>query len=200
MTSYLPAALGLLALLVILSVATACAAPLRRRAGARRAGVAAFFAQVVPPLVVLLLTPVAAWLLGQHDELHLWVTGQLRIIEAWQAFWVGALVLAVVEGLARQAWALRRRPFPLPDLLGDILRGLVLLLLAFFVLKGELGWDIGPLLASTALLTAVIGFALQGVLGNLLAGMSLHITRTVSPGDWMPATWTKFGAFFDRSI
>lgn len=185
MTSYLPAALGLLALLIVLTIASASAAPLRRRAGARRAGVAALFARVLPPLLVLLLTPVAAWLLGQHDDLHAWITGQTRIVEAWQAFWVGVLVLAVFEGLAREIWALRRRPFPLPDLLGDILRGVVLLLLAFFVLKGELGWDIGPLLASTALLTAVIGFALQGVLGNLLAGMSLHITRTVSPGDWI---------------
>ncbi len=185
MTSYLPPALGLLMLLIILVIASACAAPLRRRAGARRAGLAAFFAQVLPPLLVLMLTPFAAWLLGERDDLHAWVSGQLRIIEAWQAFWLGVLVLAVVEGLARQVWAWRRRPFPLPDLLGDILRGIALLLLAFFVLKGELGWDIGPLLASTALLTAVIGFALQGVLGNLLAGMSLHITRTVSQGDWI---------------
>jgi small-conductance mechanosensitive channel/CRP-like cAMP-binding protein len=184
-TSYLPPALGLLALLVILAIASGAAAPLRRRAGVRRAGAAAFFAQVVPPLLVLLLTPFAAWLLGQHDELRAWVHDQSRILEAWQAFWVGALVIAVVEGMARQVWALRRRPFPLPDLLDDILRGIGLLLLAFFVLKGELGWDIGPLLASTALLTAVVGFALQGVLGNLLAGMSLHITRTVSPGDWI---------------
>ncbi len=185
MTSYLPAALGLCALLVILTLASAVTAPLRRRAGARRAGVAAFFAQILPPLLVLGLTPVAAWLLGQHDDLRAWIDGRQRIIDAWQAFWLGVLVLAVVEGLARQAWALRRRPFPLPDLLGDILRGIALLLLAFFVLKGELGWDIGPLLASTALVTAVIGFALQGVLGNLLAGMSLHITRTVSAGDWI---------------
>lgn len=185
MTSYLPAALGLLALLVILSLASAAAAPLRRRAGARRAGVAAFFAQVVPPVLVLLLTPVATWLLGHHPDLRAWLDDQSRVVQAWLGFWVGVLVLAMVEGLTRQVWALRRRPFPLPDLLGDILRGIVILLLAFFVLKGELGWDIGPLLASTALVTAVIGFALQGVLGNLLAGMSLHITRTVSPGDWI---------------
>jgi CRP-like cAMP-binding protein len=31
----------------------------------------------------------------------------------------------------------------------------------------------------------VIGFALQGVLGNLLAGMSLHISGSAMPGDWI---------------
>ena len=93
-----------------------------------------------------------------------------------------------MEGLARQLWAVRRQPFPVPDLLGDILRVVLLLLLAFAVVKIELGWDIGPLLASTALVTAVVGFALQGVLGNLLAGMSLHLTRSVQPGDWVALT------------
>ena len=39
--------------------------------------------------------------------------------------------------------------------------------------------------SSPALLTAVVGFALQGVLGNLLGGMSLHLTRSVVPGDWV---------------
>ena len=185
MTAYLPPTIALVAMLVVLVVASALVAPLRRRAGARRAGLAAFLAHVLPPLLVLALTPAARWLLARHDVLGAWLDGRQRFIDAWYAFWLGALVLAVVEGLARQAWALRRRPFPLPDLLGDILRGVALLLLALLVLKGELNLNIGPLLASTALVTAVIGFALQGVLGNLLAGMSLHITRTVSPGDWI---------------
>ncbi len=56
---------------------------------------------------------------------------------------------------------------------------------AFAVLKTILDIDISPLLASTALVTAVVGFALQGVLSNLLAGMSMHITRSVMPSDWV---------------
>jgi CRP-like cAMP-binding protein len=56
---------------------------------------------------------------------------------------------------------------------------------AFAVIKTILDIDISPLLASTALLTAVVGFALQGVLSNLLAGMSMHLTRSVLPSDWV---------------
>jgi CRP-like cAMP-binding protein len=78
-----------------------------------------------------------------------------------------------------------------PDLLEDILRAVIILLLALTVFKGVLDWNIGPLLASTALLTAVLGFALQGVLGNLLAGMSLHLTRTVMQGDWVDVNGTE---------
>ena len=38
------------------------------------------------------------------------------------------------------------------------------------------------LLTSTAIVTGVIGFAMQGVLGNLLAGMSLHACRSLAVG------------------
>jgi small-conductance mechanosensitive channel/CRP-like cAMP-binding protein len=91
----------------------------------------------------------------------------------------------LAEALACQFFALRHRPFPVPDLLLGIIRTLLVLAVLFAVLRGQLGINIAPLLASTALLTAVVGFALQGVLGNLLAGMSLHIVRTVLPQDWV---------------
>jgi CRP-like cAMP-binding protein len=41
------------------------------------------------------------------------------------------------------------------------------------------------LLAGSAILTAVLGLALQGVLGNVFSGMSLHYTRSFSRGDWI---------------
>ena len=185
MTAYFPPTVGVLALLVILGAAFVAAGPVRRRAGGRREGWTALAAGVLPPALVLALTPSAAWLMQHERTLAAWLAGQDRALTAWLTFWLGVLIVVLVDRLLRQLWALRRRPFPLPDLLGDIVRGVVLLVLAFLVLKVQLGWNIGPLLASTALVTAVIGFALQGVLGNLLAGMSLHLTRTVSPGDWI---------------
>ncbi len=69
---------------------------------------------------------------------------------------------------------------PMPALLRGVLRLAAGALAAFFVLRLELGWNITPLLASTALVTAVVGFALQGVLGNLLAGMSLNLTGALA--------------------
>ncbi len=74
---------------------------------------------------------------------------------------------------------------PMPALLRGVLRLAAGALAAFFVLRLELGWNITPLLASTALVTAVVGFALQGVLGNLLAGMSLNLTGALAHRDWV---------------
>lgn len=106
-------------------------------------------------------------------------------VEAWFIFWTFSAVGAVGEGGLRVGSAVRRRPFPVPPLLVAILRTVFLAGTGFWVLHQELGWDITPLLASTAIVTAVVGFALQGVLGNLLAGMSIHIVRSFHEGDWI---------------
>jgi len=98
---------------------------------------------------------------------------------AWSLFWL--IMLAYLAGevtVMRIAAAAGR--LPMPALLRGVLRLAAGALAAFFVLRLELGWNITPLLASTALVTAVVGFALQGVLGNLLAGMSLNLTGALA--------------------
>ena len=106
-------------------------------------------------------------------------------VASWLVFFLALLVLDLIEIAALEVYALRKRTFPVPLLLRNILRFLLLLGVLFLILRTGLGVDISPLLASTALLTAVIGFALQGVLGNLLSGMSLHLTKSLLPGDWV---------------
>lgn len=106
-------------------------------------------------------------------------------VSAWVDFWLIVLTILAVEGLATQAYAFRGKPFPVPELLLVIVRNVILLFAAFAVLRYQLGVQITGLLASTALVTAVVGFALQGVLGNLLAGMSMHLVRSVVPSDWV---------------
>ncbi len=104
--------------------------------------------------------------------------------EAWGLFWLILLAYAFVETAAARISAATGR-FQMPALLRGLLRIAVTALAAFFVLRYVLGWNITPLLASTALVTAVVGFALQGVLGNLLAGMSLNLTGSLAPRDWV---------------
>ena len=43
--------------------------------------------------------------------------------------------------------------------------------------------SLGAVLTTSAILTAVIGFALQDTLGNLFAGLALHLEKTVQVGD-----------------
>lgn len=128
------------------------------------------------PFFVIVLTGPALWLIRDHPH--------PRHLTLWFVFWAVVLGINLFEGLALQIYDLRRRTFPVPALLRNIIRFIVLIAVAFVILR-QLNVNISPLLASTALLTAVIGLALQGVLGNLLAGMSLHLTRSVMPNDWV---------------
>ena len=192
MESYLPVILEVGVFVLVLMVANILARPFRRRRAAARATEATpaptpmlFLAFVAGPLLVLLLSYPAVWLFGRFDAVAAYMSAHPEHLRAWKLFWLAVLGIDACEGAAQLVYAARRRPFPLPDLLLAILRALLILGAALLALRLEMGIDIAPLLASTALVTAVIGFALQGVLGNLLAGMSLHVVRGILPGDWI---------------
>lgn len=192
MNEYIPSATALLVGLATYLIAVVLAAPLRRGMGKERAdavrittclrNLVGFLAR---PVFVLLLTQLVLWLLNYLPDYMVWIIEHPRHVQAWQLFWLGVLIIYAIEGVAHQIYVLRGRNFPIPDLLLSIIRVLLVLAMFFAVLRIELGINIAPLLASTALLTAVVGFALQGVLGNLLAGMSLHVVKSVVPGDWV---------------
>ena len=137
------------------------------------------------PLAVLAISELALVMLRFNAAINQYLSQIPGHITAWLSFWLIVLSIDLVDGLVRQVYSIRGRPFPIPQLLVSILRTVLLLGSAFVVIKTILNIDIAPLLASTALVTAVVGFALQGVLSNLLAGMSMHLTRSVLPSDWV---------------
>ncbi|HEU5057455.1 MAG TPA: mechanosensitive ion channel family protein [Kofleriaceae bacterium] len=79
---------------------------------------------------------------------------------------------------------LRGLRFQAPRLLQDMVAAGAYLV-AFFILLSSWGVNLGGLIATSAVLTAVIGFSLQDTLGNLMAGMALQMERSVRPGDWI---------------
>lgn len=65
----------------------------------------------------------------------------------------------------------------------------ILILLAFvgwiLVRLSMAGLELGSLVASTAVLTAVLAFAMQDTLGNILSGLALQLDHSVHIGDWI---------------
>lgn len=192
MTAYTPLIIEFAGLIFVWLLATGLTAPLRWRL--HREGVARpsfgtlaldLLAHVSRPLMVLAFSQLAVLALKGWTTGWEWFSARPGHLTAWQIFWLGVGVICLIEGIAHAFFRRRGKAFPIPDLLLDIIRAVLVLAVGIVVLNVELGIDIGPLLASTALLTAVVGFALQGVLGNLLAGMSLHLVRTMRPGIWV---------------
>ena len=91
---------------------------------------------------------------------------------------VGLVSVVVFEGLVR-----RVRP-NIPRIVPDVLTtiaGLVALMRA----SSHLGLDLSGIIATSAVLTAVIGLSLQDTLGNLFAGLALQVQQPFEVGDWI---------------
>lgn len=73
---------------------------------------------------------------------------------------------------------------PLPRIVRDVVQVFVYFGVAFLTLR-QLGVELGSLLTTSALLTAVIGLSLQETLGNLFAGLAIQAQQPFRIGQWI---------------
>ena len=90
-----------------------------------------------------------------------------------------ALARAFLKGIARLDLDV-----PLRDLLARIVRIAVMLLFVLMALQ-NLGVELLPLIAGLGVAGAGIALALQGVLGNLVAGLTIILTRPFRVGEFI---------------
>jgi small-conductance mechanosensitive channel/CRP-like cAMP-binding protein len=98
------------------------------------------------------------------------------------------LVIGMVglSGLVIFDLVLARAGVQVPAILRDLVQVLtgVVAILSYLRL---VGLDVLPLITTSAVLTAVIGFALQSSIANIFGGLSLQVDRTLNQGDWIQA-------------
>ena len=129
-------------------------------------------------------------LLGAHLVIR-WLEGQVeqRSLDARLLTFFG--VVTLLGSMARSAFLLgvmsrvaRRFTRPWPRILRDLIQAFLYFGVALIALRAA-GVEFGSLLATSALLTAVIGLSLQEPLGNLFAGLALQAQPPFSVGDWV---------------
>ena len=96
----------------------------------------------------------------------------------------GALAAVGMIGFVLFNAALPRLHLSVPKILQDVLVG-VASVVALFVVASRVGIDVSGLVATSAVLTAVIGLALQDTLGNIVAGLALQTDDSIRVGDWI---------------
>src|SRR4051812_45575636 len=72
----------------------------------------------------------------------------------------------------------------LAPILRDTLLGLGYVLVAMMLLARH-GVDLTGIVATSAVVTAVIGFSLQDTLGNVMGGVALQLEQSIAVGDWV---------------
>ncbi|HEX3086368.1 MAG TPA: mechanosensitive ion channel family protein, partial [Pyrinomonadaceae bacterium] len=93
--------------------------------------------------------------------------------------------LAIVNVAAVLIFDLLLEPLRLkpPRIMRDLLRALAYVVVAITILSRDT--DLTGIIATSAVLTAVIGLSFQDTLGNMMAGMALQMERAISVGDWI---------------
>ncbi|MDD5563344.1 MAG: mechanosensitive ion channel family protein [Thermoanaerobaculaceae bacterium] len=121
-----------------------------------------------------------------------WVVRSTGVGGKWEDWSAVLVLLALGYLLMRLAllllfeWLLIRRfDIQVPRLARDVIALVVYLLLAAAILRASLGIEVGTLLGSAAVLTVVLGFALQETLGTLLSGLALTWEQRFQAGAWI---------------
>jgi len=147
----------------------------------RKIGV--FFSKVIFPLAFLMAVLFVKivgliQILQLRPDIH-------KYLDAAALFFLLFLVIRLIDALWVTSYERREATFPLPRVLHRFLLLVLYLVVLFIVLKGVAGVDITPLLATSAILTMILGLALQELLGNIVSGMSIHLTKSFSKGEWI---------------
>src|SRR5690349_13341561 len=97
---------------------------------------------------------------------------------------VSAIALIRLLGFAlfRLLVPLARRE--LPRIIEDLAIVAVYVVYAFAQLRSA-GVDLSSIVTTSAILTAVVAFAMQDTLGNVIGGLAIHIDNSVQVGDWV---------------
>jgi small-conductance mechanosensitive channel/CRP-like cAMP-binding protein len=133
---------------------------------------------LVLPFVLLytLLWRVAGWPTGG--------TG-LKVVETllWLTVIVVSLSLVTNTALMRREGNTFESRYP--KLLIDILRLILVLVGACFVMAGVWGNNLGDMLTAVGVSSIVLGLALQNTLDNVMAGIAVLFERPFEIGDWI---------------
>jgi small conductance mechanosensitive channel len=107
-----------------------------------------------------------------------------RLLSATLVVVAGFFVMRWVANLAGRGLARFALEPPVRELLLRVVRLLVLLLFLLMALQ-NLGIDLLPLIAGLGIAGAGIALALQGVLGNIAAGLTIIFTRPFRVGEYI---------------
>ena len=95
-----------------------------------------------------------------------------------------ALIRLSVFFLLDIFWEKRKR-VKVPKITRDVILSVLYFLALFIVLKQKTAIDLGSLIATSAVLSFVLGLALQDTLGNFFSGIALQIEKPYELGDWV---------------
>ncbi len=114
-----------------------------------------------------------------------WVPTVGRVVKGLTFVFGVFLTYRLLEHILIRRVVRERKVLEFPRIVRDIVRLAVIILSVLFALKAFLGLEPTALIATSTVLSAVIGLAMQDLLANLFAGIALQIGKPFRIGDWV---------------
>jgi small-conductance mechanosensitive channel len=131
------------------------------------------------------LLALGAWFLPRLHQ------GPVMVLVAKTLFWAAAsyVVVRLVTFMLLDP-LLRQRKTATPGFARDVIVVVLYILAAGGILHQVLGVNPTSLLGTGAIAAAIVGLSLQTTLGNLFAGIAMHLDPPFQEGDWIEVTGT----------
>jgi small-conductance mechanosensitive channel/CRP-like cAMP-binding protein len=98
---------------------------------------------------------------------------------------ISILLIRLVVLFLFDIFLVRTRRYRAPQLLKEISTVVLVGIVIVIIIQNTLKIQVTTLLATSALITVVLGLALQETLGNLFAGLALQLDQPYRQGDWI---------------
>jgi small-conductance mechanosensitive channel len=95
------------------------------------------------------------------------------------------LAIEVAETFVIHYWLGERQGVQVPAVVRHLLLVILYIVAVLSIIGSVTGVNVIPVLATSTVLTVVVGLALQDTLGNLLAGLAIHVEKPFEVGDWI---------------
>lgn len=132
---------------------------------------------------VLLFAPYAALTVGQWPLTRFHGETWFGVMQA-AATLFGALLLTNLAALVIFDMFLRLLRVKLPEILHEVAIGAAYVVAVVWLMHKE-GVNVTGIVATSAVVTAVVGLSLQSTLGNVIGGLALQIDDSLREGDWI---------------
>jgi small-conductance mechanosensitive channel/CRP-like cAMP-binding protein len=107
-----------------------------------------------------------------------------RYYKALLYLMIAILAIRIAIIVAFHLWE-RSKPNKIPRLLKEIAKAILYGIALIVIIQDTLNIQVTTVLATSAVITVVIGLALQETLGNLFAGLALQLDPAYQVGDWI---------------
>jgi small-conductance mechanosensitive channel len=146
------------------------------------------FKAILPHIFALLFLGLLLSVLTR-DVLFTLIYSEKLILYLHAAIYIGILVLSVkvMAFFIFDYLVGKRQSIKYPRLIKDIMVIILYVIGILMIAKYYLNFEVTLVLASSAVVTVVIGFALQDLLGDLFTGIALNLEESLRIGDWVKA-------------